>query len=108
MTDHEMIALAAEHHELVNTGLKAGLAGTTILQLIQMFGPTIAQLLIQILLKKQAGGGVTPAPMATMPDLTVVKMMLVALLTQYKAQILALLDSNEAALLDILIAKLSA
>lgn len=108
--NEDIILAAAQHHDLVKLGTGAGLAGTFVIELIKQFGPVLAKLLIDVIMKKKAdpaklGFSLTDAASF---DLGLVRSLLVALIINYRPQIMSWLDVQENRLLDLIIEKLSA
>jgi len=102
----DTILMAANHHELVKLGAGAGLSGSLVIELIKQFGPAIAKLLIDMLIKKKTDPKFSMSSSKGF-DLPLVKGLLVALITSYRTDITKWLDDQENKLLDLIIAKLS-
>lgn len=107
MYDDTHLSLAAEHHDLLKLGATGGIGAGLIIQLIQQFGPTLAKMLIDLILKKNAATGLKATPAGSI-DFSLIKGLIAGLLTSYRGQVITFLDTEENALLDLIIGKLSA
>lgn len=107
MLDDTHLSLAAEHHDLVKLGAGAGIGSGLIIQLIQQFGPMLAKLLIDLIMKKNAAVGLKASAPGSI-DFSLIKGLIAGLLTSYRGQVITFLDTEENALLDMIIGKLSA
>jgi hypothetical protein len=106
--DEDTILCAANHHELVKLGIGGGMAGGLVIELIKQFGPALAKMLIEMLLKKKADPKFGAAFGSSAFDLTMVKALLATLLTNYRGQLMTWLDEQENKLLDLILQKLAA
>lgn len=102
--------LEVDHPDLFAEGTKLGISAESIIALISLVGPKVAEIVITLWKKKQ-NDNVDPklgASLGGLASLISPKALLVELLINQRDRIMGLLDQAENALFDLIIAKLSA
>lgn len=100
--------LEVSHPDLFSEGTKLGISAESLIALISLVGPKLAEILIN-LWKKRQGDNIEPRLGASLGGLGALldpRALLVELLKSQRDTIMAALDRAENALLDVLIQKL--